>query len=101
MLFNTTVFSSSPLLSYVPQILWSEGNESDPHLVSSFSLQVCHTGRYRLIRCFKTDYATQSYRSTNGQLGNATVSFRWNGTGIWFAPFLINKRGSSLKSVVT
>ncbi|KAF8885152.1 hypothetical protein BD779DRAFT_1534247, partial [Infundibulicybe gibba] len=60
MRFNITVSNISPLLSYLPQLLWSEADPSDPLL---------------------STYQFKGYHSTNAS--NANISFSWAGTGIW------------------
>ncbi|KAH8105368.1 hypothetical protein BXZ70DRAFT_1004874 [Cristinia sonorae] len=63
MLQNTTVSHLSPMVSYIPGILWFEGTSSDPELYS---------------------YPSQSYHATNSTNGHAGVSFQWTGAGeVW------------------
>ncbi|TFK38373.1 hypothetical protein BDQ12DRAFT_605739 [Crucibulum laeve] len=57
MRFNTTVSNISPLLLYLPQALWSEVVPTDP--------------------------GSSTRHVTNSTLGYGTVSFSWQGTGIW------------------
>lgn len=41
MLFNTTVADVSPLLLYIPKLLWAEASPNDPFLVRLFPCKLC------------------------------------------------------------
>ncbi|KAI0086819.1 hypothetical protein BDY19DRAFT_995563 [Irpex rosettiformis] len=58
---NLTVSHLSPLISYVPGMLWSDGGQ-DP---------------------LKADYQGKGYHSTNSSEGQGRLFFTWVGTDIW------------------
>ncbi|KZT40380.1 hypothetical protein SISSUDRAFT_983406 [Sistotremastrum suecicum HHB10207 ss-3] len=64
MRINVTVPNWSPALSYTPQLLWSEGNETDASLSN-----------------FIQDLYKFGYHSTT--LNGPSMVFNFNGTGVW------------------
>lgn len=76
---NTTVSHISPVLAYVPGMIWYEGTTEDESLVSNPEIGVEPISHI----CIRTQagYWGDGYHATNSSQGEGRVLFQWFGTG--------------------